>query len=332
MRTTNFSKEIVCVIAAIVAGMFLTFAAQDAHAGPFKNVVPTVTTPTETMWNGAYLAFNAGGVWTNFDISDYTTRVNLTTQFNEGVEKLSQPPATTGTELIFFDTPGHDSTSAAVIGGADLGYNFQFGHFVIGPTIGFQGTRTTDGSLFRDFRSNSIFMTNVPSTSSTGVNATAVAWDTRYTTSRHAEQNWSGNAGVQAGFAWNRLLFYVTGGAAFSQIDMRTFDIAETVFFDETGAPMFVQKDRAPAHSFEDANNNVLTGWYAGAGTLFAVTDSIRAGVEYRHNDYGDRLYHFTESTPLRAVHAGATSVDVNNNEVMFKVSIMLGHLSKAAK
>ncbi len=335
MRTTNFSKEIVCAIAAVVAGMFLTFTAPDAHAGPFKNVVPSVTTETEYMWNGAYLAFNAGGIWTNFDHSGYDSRVNLTTQFNEGVNKVTpgSPPATTPDAFIFFAEPGHTSTSAAVIGGADLGYNFQFGHFVIGPTFGFQGTRTTNGSLERDFHSNSILITNVPSAPPAGAtNATATAWDTTFTGSRHAEQNWLGNAGVQAGFAWRRLLFYVGGGAAFSQIDVRSFDIAKTAFFDETGALMVIQKDRAPAHSFEDATNNVLTGWYLAAGTQFAITDAVRAGLEYRHNDYGDRLYHFTSSTPLRAVHPGATSVDVNNNEVMFKVSIMLGHLSKTTK
>jgi len=342
MRTTNFSKEIVCAIAAVVAGIFLTFTAPDAHAGPFKNVVPTVTTETEYLWNGPYLAFNAGAVWTNFDISDYTDRVNLTTQFNEGLKAVpiatsngvvtSPPPATTGPIDIFFDVPSHSSTAGAFIGGADLGYNFQFGHFVIGPVIGFSGTRTTNGSVNQGFQTHFFTITNVPTTSSTGVNATAVEEDTKGSTFRQAEQNWSGYAGAQAGFAWRRLFFYATGGSAFSQIDVRSRDRAVTEFFDVTGAPMFIQADNAPAHSFHDAANNVLTGWYVGAGTQFAVTDVIRAGIEYRHNDYGNRLYHFLDSAPFRAVHPGATRIDVNNNEVLFKVSIMLGRLTKTAK
>jgi opacity protein-like surface antigen len=343
MRTTNFSKEIVCAISAAVVGMFLTFTAPDAQGGPFKNVVPTVTTETEYLWSGPYLALDAGAVWTNFDISDYSSRVNLTTQFNEAIGAVplstsggvvvSPPPATTGPIDIFFDEPGHESTSAAVIGGADLGYNFQFGHFVVGPVIGFSGTRTTDGSLVRDFQGNDFTITNVPTTPPPGVNnSTAAFEDTRFTAFRRAEQNWNGYAGVQAGFAWRRLFFYATGGSAFSQIDVRTRDQAVTRFFDANDTLMFKEVDNAPAHSFHDAVNNVLTGWYVGAGTQFAVTDAVRAGIEYRHNDYGDRLYHFTDSAPFHAVHPGATRVDVSNNEVFFKVSIMLGRLTKAAK
>jgi opacity protein-like surface antigen len=63
----------------------------------------------------------------------------------------------------------------------------------------------------------------------------------------------------------------------------------------------------------------------------FCFTDKLRAGLEYRHSDYGDRLYHFAHSGN-EAVFPGATRVSVNNNEVVFKVSIMLGHLGKATK
>jgi outer membrane immunogenic protein len=332
MRTTNFSKEIVCAISAVVAGVFLALTASNAHAGPSKEIVPSVTPEVEYNWAGPYLAFNSGAVWDNFNISGYDTKVNLTTQFNQLVGAL--PPsatanstATTGNN-IFFDEPAHSSTSGSYIGGADIGYNFQFGHFVVGPVIGFSGTRATNGSLARDFQSHAVFgltSTN-PTTLATTTAATA---DTTYSTERHVEQDWTGYAGAQVGFAWRRFLFYATGGGAFSEVDVRTFDRVSTTFFDVTGAPIGRQVDRAPQHSFDDAANNILTGWYAGGGMQFAFTDTIRAGLEYRHSDYADRLYHFKQSEPFHAVTPGATRVDVNNNEVLFKVSIMLGHLSK---
>jgi outer membrane immunogenic protein len=326
MRTTNVSREIVCALSAVVAGMFLTFAAPAAHAGPFKNVVPSVTTETEYLWNGPYIAFNSGAVWTNFNIGDYTTKIDLTRQFNEALGAVPQtgtsPPASTETNLLFFDVDSHESTAGAYIGGVDLGYNFVFGgHFVIGPVIGFSGTRTTNGSLERDFAINHpIFAFSNP-----GAEATSAS--TEFNTSRHAEQDWSGYAGAQIGFAWRRFLFYATGGSAFSQIDMRTFDQAKTLFFDAAGAQMFPLEREGVVN----ATNNVLTGWYAGGGMQFAFSDALRAGIEYRHSDYGDRLYHFFHSTG-EAVFPGATRVDVNNNAVVFKVSIMLGHLAKTAK
>jgi outer membrane immunogenic protein len=336
MRTTNFSKEIVCAISAVVVGIFLAGMAPSAHSGEFKNVVPTVTTPEECLWSGPYLAFNSGGVFTNFNVGDYTTKVALTTQFNSVIGATpittaggvvnSPPVATTAPADIFFLEGGSSNTSAAYMGGVDLGYNFQFGHFVIGPVIGFSGTKTTGGSLARDNIDDAFLITNVPTTSPTGVNATAVAESATYTASRHAEQNWSGYAGAQVGFAWQRFLFYATGGAAFSEIDVRTDDFVSTEFFDVTGTLMGIRHDRVI-----NATNNVLTGWYAGGGMQFCFTDKLRAGLEYRHSDYSDRLYHFPHS-PTGAIFPGATRVDANNNEVLFKVSIMLGHLGKTTK
>lgn len=339
MRTTNFSKEIVWAISAVVAGVFLALTASNAHAGPSKEIVPSVTPEVEYNWAGPYLAFNSGAVWTNFNISGYDTKVDLTTQFNEKVGALppsatSNSEATTGNN-IFFDEPGHSSTSGSYVGGVDLGYNFQFGHFVVGPVIGFSGTRATNGSIASDFQSHAVFgltSTN-PTTLATTTAATA---DTTYTTERHAEQDWSGYAGAQVGFAWGRFLFYATGGGAFSQVDVRTFDRASTTFFDVTGAPIVnsvgsnqPQVDRAPQAHFNDSANDVLTGWYAGGGLQYAFNDVIRAGLEYRHSDYADRVYHFRQSEPFHAVTPGATTVDTNSNEVLFKVSIMLGHLTK---
>jgi opacity protein-like surface antigen len=330
MRTTNFSKETVCAIAAVVAGMSLTFTGPSAHAGPFKNVVPSVTTETEYLWNGPYLAFNSGAVWTNFNISDYSTRVDLTRQFNEVIGAIPQtgtsPTQATAINEIFFDESGHESTAGAYIGGADLGYNFQFGHFVVGAGFGFSGTRTTNGSLVRDFQSHTVTGLSSPPTTGGFPGVVAASADTIFTGSRHAEQNWSGYAGVQLGFAWQRFLFYAMGGSAFSQIDMRTFDQAKTFFVDTNGSTFGRQID-----GVINETNNVLTGWYAGGGMQYAFTDALRAGLEYRHSDYGDRLYHFNHSQS-QAVFPGATRVDVNNNEVVFKVSIMLGHLSKTKK
>jgi opacity protein-like surface antigen len=334
MRTTNFSKEIVCASAAVVAGMFLTFTGPSAHAGPFKNVVPSVTTETEYLWNGPYLAFNSGAVWTNFNISDYSTRVDLTRQFNLANKAIPQtgtsPAQATAFADILFDEPGHESTSAAYMGGADVGYNFQFGHFVVGPELGFSGTRTTDGTIVRDFQTRAVTIASPPTVNSPGV--AAALSDIAFTGSRHAEQNWSGYAGVQAGFAWRRFLFYAMGGSAFSQIDLRTFDQAKTFFFGPStnvlpGPKLFPRQ----VDGERDSVNNVLTGWYVGGGTQYAFTDTLRAGLEFRHSDYGDRRYHIHHSS-TEAVFPGANGVDVNNNEALFKVSIMLGHLSKTAK
>ncbi|HXX40967.1 MAG TPA: hypothetical protein VEI58_01730, partial [Chthoniobacterales bacterium] len=48
----------------------------------------------------------------------------------------------------------------------------------------------------------------------------------------------------------------------------------------------------------------------------------------YRHNDYGDRLYH-PEAHSGGQVFPGATRVGLDNNQVLFNVGILLGHLGE---
>jgi opacity protein-like surface antigen len=76
------------------------------------------------------------------------------------------------------------------------------------------------------------------------------------------------------------------------------------------------------------AFNTIQTGWYAGGGFQFALNDAISLGLEYRHTDLGETVYHVPRSTK-GPVFPGGTAVDVENDEVLFKVTILLGHLGE---
>ena len=308
-----FSRRTVYTLGAALTAMILT--ATNLHAGLFN-------IPSEPAdWNGPYVGFNTGGVWGNFHISDYTTRVDLTKQFNE------VPPASNFTDVnnAFFSASGHSSSDANGYGGIELGYNKQWGMFVAGFNFGFSGTEMDDSSSHRESQEN--FIT---------IDGTDTEADTDFHSMRQVEQIWSGSAGGQIGVAWRRFLFYGNGGAAFAEVDARELDRATTTFFQNiimgpgNVGPRQGNVQIGPQTDKQlTATNNILAGWYAGGGVMFALSNNVAAGIEYRHSDYGDRKYKFPNH---QAVFPGATTFSEDTNAVVFKVSILLGHLGEKSK
>ena len=73
----------------------------------------------------------------------------------------------------------------------------------------------------------------------------------------------------------------------------------------------------------EHAHGDVLTGYYAGGGTMYQLTDLVSVGVEYRHVGYGDQGENLMNATG--PVFPGNGSVDMSSDQVLFKFNIILG-------
>lgn len=132
---------------------------------------------------------------------------------------------------------GNFNVNGGVAGGT-LGLNVQSGEFVYG----------LEGDMdWADIRGSS-------TTSATSVYCSAIFFPCTYKTS----DDWLATARGRLGYAFNRVLVYGTGGAAFGDIKASESDI--------TGA---------------DSSSNTEFGWTAGAGVEFAITDNITAKAEY---------------------------------------------------
>ena len=118
---------------------------------------------------------------------------------------------------------GNFNPTGALVGGT-LGANFQAGAFVFG----------VEGDLDYSSLSGSV----------TGVCAPRSCQTT---------ENYLGTARLRAGYAWDRVLFYATGGAAFGNIKT----------------------------TWNGSNSNNEFGWTAGAGIEFALAQNWTAKVEY---------------------------------------------------
>ena len=152
-----------------------------------------------------------------------------------------------------------------VLGGAHVGYNLQFTNWnwlsSSGVVIGLEGS--VDGS----------------SLSGTRTSASGLTMRVRTET--------QGSLRARIGLAWDRLLIYGTGGAAFAGFD----DNYVTVF----GTPFFV----------DEQDSKTRTGWTVGGGVDYAITPNWSIGVEYRYSDFG-------RTTDYPAVFVGTVPTDGN--------------------
>jgi outer membrane immunogenic protein len=120
-----------------------------------------------------------------------------------------------------------------VVGGGHLGYNYQIGQFVVGLEGDVNGSNYTGASTF----------------GALGYSSTV---------------NVDGSVRGRVGVAWDRALFYATGGAAFAGFqDRYTVGAA-------TGAP-----------------NSTQVGWTVGGGVEYAIDPNWSIRAEYRYTDYG---------------------------------------------
>lgn len=217
---------------ALVAGPALVAAPALAADLPSVKAPPAPPAPLFTTynWTGLYAGLDLGGVW--------------------GSAK--------------FSTPGFASTldGDSVLGGAFIGYNRQYGAFVVGLEGDVQGLGADKTSGLLRFRQNLLASVN-----------------------------------GRVGYAFDRVLIYAIGGVAFT--DSR-FDIGatrvdgETTGYDVGGGveyaflPNWTVRAEYRYYDFGKTNRTITTGGVAAFPTPWSVTktdNTFRAGVAYKFSE-----------------------------------------------
>jgi outer membrane immunogenic protein len=143
------------------------------------------------------------------------------------------------------------STSRGVIGGAHLGYNLQIGQWVAGIEGTVDGT-SLNGSV------------TAPGEGDEGEAVTGTTVGTR--------PNIQGSIRGRVGIAFDRVLIYATGGAAFAGIKNNYTDTGGNAT-DIIGITEGISKTRS--------------GWTVGGGIAYAITNNWSLRAEYRYSDFG---------------------------------------------
>jgi outer membrane immunogenic protein len=145
-----------------------------------------------------------------------------------------------------------------VIGGAQGGYNFQRLNIVYGveADLGYLNLAGSKmAALQADPHNDAYWLTG------------------NYTSSG----NLYGDLTGRLGYAADRALLYVKGGAAFLNEDFKASYLGQNY----TGIP----------HAFNFGRNEMLWGWTAGAGGEYALSSAWSLKVEYQHFDFSRMSY-----------------------------------------
>lgn len=138
--------------------------------------------------------------------------------------------------------PPADSSKSSVIGGLQAGYNWQISNLVLG----------VEGDIS--------FTSQNRSVSGLGPAAASGTYSSRLTT--------LGTIRGRIGWAFDRLLVYGTGGAAFANLQDQYTDLAVTP---------------------PDSTSSSATGWTAGGGIEYALAEHWTAKAEYLHVGFPNR-------------------------------------------
>lgn len=164
----------------------------------------------------------------------------------------------------FVVTSGSDKNGLTY--GILAGYNYQVGQLVVGVEADFQGWMAGE------------------------IRYTAVTGD--FLT---AHSKWGGSIRGRLGYAADRVLLYVAGGAAFVS--------------NETSIPFT---------GISIGGDHARVGWTVGAGSDYAFTDNWFTGVEYRYSQ--DEAKSFVYPIPILNLGLVGFQQELSNNQVTARI------------
>jgi outer membrane immunogenic protein len=257
-------------IKAIAAtSMSLVLAAAASAADMPRTAAPPVAPPPVVYnWSGLYFGGHAGGAWAH---------TSWSTDFNCAVGRLCE------------DISQNPNGS---IGGIQGGYRWQFGSWVVGVEGTYAWTtnvRSTD-----------------PSPCTPGIN-TCIGIPGGFNVSEETQLRNLGTVTGQAGYAWDRLLWYGKGGWAGGEIRRNTAD---------TLGP-------AAAATFFDTVTQRANGWTVGTGLEYMFWQNFSFGIEYDyvHLNASDFAVFAHSGTGTLAFLNNASGVSANAHQVVARLN-----------
>lgn len=109
------------------------------------------------------------------------------------------------------------------------------------------------------------------------------------------KEKWSGATRVRIGFAADRIMPYIAGGVAYTQMQgISALEVKKNRLLpaNENGGKLI-----ASGNVYDETKT--LVGFTLGAGVDFAMTDNVLLRAEYRYSDYGKKKY-FKDTAELQ--------------------------------
>ena len=214
--------------------------------------------------------------WTGFYIGAFggvTTSGKADTSFDPR-------PATAAT--VAFPGATTDPQLAGALGGAELGYNYQMGQWVLGVAGDIAWTNT---------RGSKACGTLTPP------NPTVLPMNALHNVTCHDELDWLATATARLGYAWGRALYFVKGGGAWTQEEFSV-----TCNLGAVNGTVAAQSCRSPTtgallNTVSGTDNRF--GWTAGFGVQFALTDNWSAKAETNYVAFPSHAFALSDGTTV---------------------------------
>jgi outer membrane immunogenic protein len=238
--------------AALLSAVSTLTVAQVTSAADLPQKAPTYAPPLTTRsWTGFYIGGNVGYGWGS--LTGDTART------------VVEPPgfASPNSAVFTFD---RSLDPQGVLGGFQVGYNFQAMRIVYGLEADFSWTGQRDSFDFSGRRNN--FTTE----------------DFSYQETLAAKLQYLGTVRGRIGYAFDQWLPYITGGFAWGRMET---DLNWTLLQFATGTSTLSH----PPASFSGSQAKTLPGWTLGAGFEYAFAERWSAKVEYLFVDLGKEVY-----------------------------------------
>lgn len=224
-------------------------SAADLYGGPGLKDSPDIAAPA--LWEGFYAGGHVGGAWNTATVDDH-------------YDYKGDPESR------------NDVNGSGVIGGGQIGYNFQWGNIVFGPEadlghLGLSGSRSVALPPSPDCLAHS-------GTRPCGL-------DANYSISGGLYGDITG----RIGYAMDSVLFYAKGGAAFLDVDIKANYIGQNC--STVGSCGLRQAPPANASTFNFDHGDTLWGWTVGGGIEYALSSQWSVKVEYQHFDFGSTSF-----------------------------------------
>jgi len=235
----------------------LPLGAQPADAAdlPVKaRPTPAVADPHVPSWAGFYVGANVG--W----VGDHSKQT-----------AFRAPTDATGTGYCWTDNCGfrNSQTANGVIGGAQLGYNFQAGQWIYGVETDFSWSNAKNTKIASNGPSGALgFGTPGNWIAETGISAL-------------------GTTRGRVGYAFGQWMVYGTGGVAYA-------DKKDTFTFSDT-----------PAIAATHSGTGWRTGWTAGGGVEWQLMAQWSVKAEGLYYDLGTMNHVSSTSPPGGFAHVG---------------------------
>jgi len=273
--------------AAISLLLLGAISAKAADLSSIKSI-PAVQAP---LWTGIYAGLNVGDSFGNNGPVNVTA-INAPWIFGSGTRENNSPIAPD--TLMSSNVAGYSysgsagNTQSGVIGGGQLGYNFQFNpQYIVGFEIDFQGAGINGGSTIQGGSYGvQAYQGPVNSNPFKGSVTTALG-----TSQIESGVNWLGTARGRFGYVWSsNILLYGTGGFAYggayanvSQTATEYVLHTQNISISPPVSTFPFVKSGQNLWFGGNSQSQVLFGWTAGAGAewKFMTNWSVKAEALY---------------------------------------------------